>query len=497
MKSKFIPITTITDERGSLSFTQNNILPFSIKRIFYLTNLNSKRGGHSHYNCEQLLYCINGNFKLYCYDGYEDINCDINNTSGGFYTPPNHWIEISNISSDCIILVLCSHYFDDSDYCRDKSEFIKYVHNLDNKIVTIKLNNIVKNIKPLKNILLDKFDEILTNGEFIGGAETTQFEEKFSKYMNLNYTVSCCNGTSALFLALQSLDLPEGSEVLVQTNTYIAGIIAILNNNLKVKWIDIDIKTLTVDINKIEENITSNTKALLLVHLYGICTDMDEILKIIKKYNLFLIEDCAQAHGSMWNNQKLGTFGDIACFSFYPSKNLGSIGESGCIVTNNIKLKNKINSMKQFGQEGVYNYIYRGNNLKSSNLVMASVNLKLDYLDEYNKKRNNIAKLYKKYLNSSKITFIMENEKNYINYHLFVILVDNRDKLIEYLKKNNIETGVHYPNPIYLTEPYKYLTCKYTNFTKLSSKILSLPMYPELTEEEIIYITTKINEFLL
>jgi len=495
MKSKFIPITTIMNETGALSFTQNNILPFTMKRIFYITNLNNKRGGHSHYKCEQILYCINGSCTLYCYDGDKEFISDINNKNGGFYTPPNHWLEIYNFSSDCVILVLCSEYFDETDYCRDKFEFNNYINNLKKQIVPIKLNNIVKNISPLKNILLDKFNEILSNGQFINGTETNQFEEKFSKYMNLNYTVSCCNGTSALFLALESLNLPEGSEVLVQTNAYIADIIAILNSNLKVKWIDINDQTLTVDINKIEENITPNTKVLLLVHLYGMCANMDEILKIKEKHNLYLIEDCAQAHGSMWNNKKLGTFGDISCFSFYPSKNLGSVGEAGCISTNNIEFKNKINCYKQFGQQGTYNYIHRGHNLKSSNLIMASVNLKLDYLDEYNNKRRNIAFLYKKYLNNSKITFIKENDNNYINYHLFVILVDNRDKLIEYLKENNIETGIHYPNPIYLTEPYKYLDCKYTNFTKLSSRILSLPMYPELTEEEVIYISTKINNF--
>jgi dTDP-4-dehydrorhamnose 3,5-epimerase-like enzyme len=246
MKNKFIKITTITDERGSLSFTQNNLLPFSIKRIFYLTNLNGKRGGHSHYNCEQLLYCISGSCTLYCYDGEEELYNNINNLSGGFYTPSNHWLEIYNFSSDCVILVLCSNYFDKTDYCRDKLEFSNYIKNLKNQIIPIKLNNIVKNIEPLKNILLDKFDEILSNGQFINGIETNQFEEKFSKYMNLKYTVSCCNGTAALFLALQSLNIPEGSEVLVQTNAYIADIIAILNNNLKVKWIDIDNKTLTV-----------------------------------------------------------------------------------------------------------------------------------------------------------------------------------------------------------------------------------------------------------
>lgn len=496
MKSKFIPITTIIDERGSLSFTQNNLLPFLIKRIFYLTNLSTIRGGHSHYKSEQILYCINGKCSLYCDDGNEKLKCDIDNDIGGLYIPANHWVEISNFSENCVILVLCSDNFDEKDYCRDKVEFIRYVNELKNQIIPIKLNNVIKNIEPLKNQLLDKYNEILSNGQFINGNETMEFEEKFSKYMNLKYTVTCCNGTAALFLALKSLNLPDDSEILIQTNTYIAGIISICSSNLKVKWVEIDENTLTIDVNKIEENITSKTKVLLLVHLYGMCTNMDEIVRIKEKHNLFLIEDCAQAHGAMWNNKKLGTFGDIACFSFYPSKNLGAVGEAGCISTNNIEYKNRISCLKQFGQQGVYNYIYSGFNLKSSNLIIASINLKLEYLDEYNNKRNMIAKLYKKYLNKEKIILLKEDERNYINYHLFVIIVENRDKLIEYLKENKIESGIHYPNPIYLTEPYKHLECKYDKFTNLSTKIISLPIYPELTEEEVIYICSKINSFM-
>ena len=494
----FIPIDILSDHRGSLSFTQNNLLPFDIKRLFYLTNLSTMRGGHSHYECKQILYCINGNCKLYCTDGKKETSCIIKNKDGGFYTPPNHWLEITEFSPNCVILVLCSHFFDENDYCRDKNKFYDYIKNIklfkNNEI--IELNNIKKHTLRFKDELLKKFDNILVNGEFTYGTETNDFEKKFSEYIGVNHCIACSNGTTALILALQSLNLDQGSEVLIQSNSYVAGIIAILNNRLKIKWVDIDEDNLTININKIEENISNNTKVLLLVYLYGICPDMDKILELKNKYNLYLIEDCAQAHGSNWKNKKLGSFGDIACFSFYPTKNLGAIGEAGCITTNNTNIKNEIELLKNFGQKERYNYISIGNNYKSSNIIMSSLNLKYDYLDLFNKQRNIVAELYKNKLKSNKnIKFLINNINNYVNYHLIVIIVENRDELIEHLKDNNIQTGIHYPYPVYNTEAYKKYPCCYKTFDILSKKILSLPIYPELEEYEVNYICEKINNF--
>jgi len=493
----FIKFNAITDERGTLSFTQNDQLPFDIKRIFYLTNLSGLRGGHSHYVCEQILYCLNGSCDLYCTNGKKENNYLINNKSGGFYTPTNNWIEITNFKDNCILLVLCSHLFDKDDYCYDKKLFYKHINEKSSPInAKILLNNIVKHTSPFKNELLSKFDKILSNGQFTYGDETKEFESKFSKYINVNYCVSCNNGTSALILALQSLNLENNSEILIQTNPYVADAIAIVNNKLNIKWVDIDEDSLTIDIDKIEENITSKTKVILLVHLYGICCDMDKILELKNKYNLYLIEDCAQAHGSMWKNKKLGSFGDIGCFSFYPSKNLGAVGEAGCIVTNNNEFFNKINCLKVFGQKELFNYVFIGNNYKSSNLIMASLNLKLDYLDQFNEKRNNIASVYKNnIITNNNITLLKCNKYNYVNYHLFVIIVENRDKLMEYLTEHNIQCSIHYPNPLYLTEAYNKYLCKYTTFNILSKKILSLPMYPEMEIHEIEYICNHINTF--
>lgn len=493
----FIKNNIITDCRGTLSYTQNNELPFDIKRIFYLSNLSSTRGGHSHYKCEQILYCINGSCDLYCSDGNTENRYIINNTSGGFYTPNNHWLEITNFRDNCIVLVLCSHLFDTNDYCRDKKLFYNHIskksqHTIDK----ISLNNIVKHNSQFKRELLNKFDRILSNGQFTYGDETKEFETKFSKYIGVDYCISCSNGTTALILALQSLNLEDGSEVLIQTNSYVADVIAIVNNKLNIKWIEIDEKNLNIDVNKIEENITNKTKALLLVHLYGICCNMDRILEIKNKHNLYLIEDCAQAHGSMWKNKKLGSFGDISCFSFYPSKNLGAVGEAGCVLTNNINYYKLINSLKFFGQKGVYDYVYIGNNYKSSNLIMASLNLKIDYLDSFNEKRSNAVLLYKTILkDNNNITFLEVDKNNYVNCHLCVIIVNDRDNLMKHLNNNNIECGIHYPNPLYLTEAYIQYESKYTNFNSLSKKIISLPIYAEIEKHEIIFICDIINSF--
>lgn len=494
----FIKNNIITDKRGTLTYAQNNELPFDIKRIFYLSNLSFIRGGHSHYKCEQILYCLNGSCDLYCTDGEKENKYIINNKSLGFYTPNDHWIELTNFRNNCIILVLCSHLFDKDDYCRDKILFYKHIskkqsHPNMNKIL---LNNIIKHTNPFKRELLKKVETILSNGQFTYGDETKEFEIKFSKYIGVNYCISCSNGTTALILALQSLNLEDDSEILIQTNSYVADIIAIVNNKLNIKWIEIDEQNLNIDINKIEENITNKTKAILLVHLYGICCNMDYIIELKNKHNLYLIEDCAQAHGSMWKNKKLGSFGDISCFSFYPSKNLGAIGEAGCIVTNNINYYKLIESLKFFGQKALYDYAYIGNNFKSSNIIMASLNLKIDYLDSFNEKRREAFLLYNIYLKDNKnITFLKIDKDNYINCHLCVIIVEDRDNLIKYLNNNNIESGIHYPNPLYLTEAYNKYSSKYTNFNLLSKKIISLPIYAEIEKNEIIYICNIINSF--
>lgn len=493
MKSKFWNNSLIrnTDERGNLSVVQNDNLPFQMKRMFYLTNLKGVRGRHFHKLTEQMIYCVNGKCSLYCYDGLCEMTINMTTESNGFYVPVNHWIELSNFADNCIMLIICSHAFDSNDYYTDKNN----ININDSTVHNVKLNNLQIHTSQLKNKLLGAIDNILSNGEFTYGEETRNFEQKFSEYLDVKYTISCNNGTSALILALKCLNLPENTEVLIQTNTYVSGLIAIRDNNLQVKWIDIDKNNLMASTTSIEENITSNTKVLLLVHLYGMCCDMDEIMRIKNKYCLCLIEDCCQAHGSTWKNKKLGSFGDISCFSFYPSKNLGAIGEAGCIVTNNEQYYNTIMSLKQFGQKSLYDYVCEGGNYKSSNIIMSSVNVKLDYLDSFNLKRNTIAKLYEKYL-SPKITFLKVEENIFCNYHLFVIIVDNRNEMKEYLKNCGIETNIHYPNPLYLTEAYMSLKCEFTNFTELSSKILSLPIYPEMTQEEVIYVSNCINKFI-
>jgi len=489
----FINIKNVIDERGQLNFIQENQIPFNIKRIFYITKISGMRGGHSHYECEQILICLNGTCELYHTDGNNENRFYLSNNSKGFYTPVNNWVEINNFSDNCIILVLCSHLFEEKDYCRDKDLFYKIMKTKEKNIV--KFNDISKENQQFKDEMILSVKNIIERGDFTYGKETIEFEKKFSNYIGMNYCVSCSNGTSALILALQSLCLDENSEILIQSNTYVSGVIAILKNNLKIKWVDINSKNLNIDVKSLEENITENTKGLLLVHMYGSCTDMDKIMEIKRKYNLFLVEDCAQAHGSEWKNKKLGSFGDISCFSFYPTKNLGAIGEAGCILTNEKIIYERIEKLKNFGQGERYKYSIFGENYKSSNLVMSSLNIKLKKLDQLNDNRINASKIYKKHLNN-KIKFLEYDTVNLkYNFHLFVVILEKRDDLIRFLKTKNIEVGIHYPFPVYKTEAYKNFPCKYDTSEIMSKKILSLPFYPKIDEKNILYICEQINNF--
>ena len=351
-----------------------------------------------------------------------------------------------------------------------------------------------------KEALHKKLDEVLNSGWFILGNAVETFEREFAAYCGTQHCIGVGNGLDALILILEAyIELSifkPGDEVIVPANTYIASILAISKSGLTPVLVEPLIDDYLINVELIERHISPRTKAILPVHLYGQLCDMATINTLAKKYELKVIEDAAQAHGAMLRNKKMGAYGDLAVFSFYPGKNMGAYGDGGAISTNDVKLYNKLRKLRNYGQTKKYYHQTIGINSRLDEIQAAILRVKLKHLDEWNKKRNKIAECYDENLQRVKKQVIIKN--GYSNYHLYVIEHPNRDQLQRYLAVNGVQTLIHYPLPIHLQECYKDLKYKKGSFPASefsADRLLSLPIYPELKEKEIKYIINLINTF--
>lgn len=338
---------------------------------------------------------------------------------------------------------------------------------------------------------------VLASGWYILGTEVKNFEEMFAAYIGSDYSIGLNSGLDALTLALRTLDIGPGDEVIVQANTYIATVLAITENGATPVFIEPDAYH-GIAPDKIEEAITVRTKAIMTVHLYGQPCDMGAIVKIAKKHGLPIVEDCAQSHGATWHGQKTGTFGILGCFSFFPTKNLGAFGDAGAIVTDNPVLAEKVRILRNYGSRGKYHNEVCGINSRLDEMQAALLQVRLSHLDEILKERAAIAEYYMKHLNNQIVQLPSLRPNSRHVWHLFVIETDERDKLHEHLKKQGIQTQIHYPLPPHLSEAYAYmgLTEGSYPFTEhLASRVLSLPLYNGITEEELTKVCEAINSF--
>ena len=341
---------------------------------------------------------------------------------------------------------------------------------------------------------------VLDTTSFIMGEDLIKFEEEFALFCNTKYAIGVANGSDALTLALIACGIGEGDEVITVPNTFIATTEAITHVGGKIVFVDINPKTYTIDVSKTEDKITKNTKAIIPVHLYGQPADMDPIVELAKKYNLKIIEDAAQAHGAEYKGKKVGSIEDVACFSFYPGKNLGAYGDAGILTTNNEEIARKVRLLRNHGRiTKKYEHKIEGYSSRLDNLQAAILRVKLKYLNKWNDMRRKNAKKYNELL-SNIDGIIIPYEADYAKhvYHLYVIRTENRDKLREELKSEGIATGIHYPIPLHLQPAYNYLGYKRGDFPvteEYSKKILSLPMFAELTDKQIDEIVKLIRNY--
>ena len=342
-------------------------------------------------------------------------------------------------------------------------------------------------------------NQVLRSGWYLQGEHIALFEKNYAQYIGTKYCVTCGNGLDALCLIFRAYIelglLKEGDEVIVPANTYIATILSITENHLTPILVEPDIKTLEIDEKQIEQAITSRTRAIMLVHLYGRCAYMPFIGDICKRHNLLLLEDNAQAHGCHFGNKRTGSLGNAAAHSFYPGKNLGALGDAGAVTTDNEQLAQTIRSLANYGSTRKYEFSFKGKNSRMDEIQAAVLNVKLTYLDKENQRRKQIAKAYLEGINNPQIRLIKDNDRDNV-YHIFPILCPSRNRLQQYLKDNGIETMIHYPIPPHQQEAYKEWSEQHYPITEfIHHQELSLPCNPTMTDEEVYQIIDSINMY--
>ncbi len=362
----------------------------------------------------------------------------------------------------------------------------------------IPLVDIVRQDKKIQPQIISAIKKITQKGNFILGKEVESFEKDFAKYCGVKYCVGVASGTDAILLALRSLGIGRGDEVIVPANTFISTVLPIIYVGATPVLVDIDPQSYNIDPSRIEKKISQKTKAIIPVHLFGQIVEMDKILEIAKKHKLLVIEDAAQAHGSTFKNKKAGSFGTIGCFSFYPGKNLGAYGDGGAIVTNNKSIAEKIKTLRNIGQAKKYIHSEKGYNSRLDTIQAAVLRIKLRQLDGWNQERRRLASLYNKKLSALPVSIPTVSSGNVTNFHLYVIRAPKRDELLKYLHKNKIYAGIHYPVPVHLHKALKDLGYKKGDFPiteKYALQIISLPIFPGMTKKEVGIIAEAIKSF--
>lgn len=355
-------------------------------------------------------------------------------------------------------------------------------------------------LEKVNNRFRDEIDKriksILDKGWYLQGEWNKTFEKNFATFCGVKHCIGCANGLDALNLIIRGYGFGAGDEIIVPANTYIASILAISENNCTPVLVEPDINTYNINPDLIEEKITDKTRAIMIVHLYGQAVQMDKIRDIAECHNLRIIEDSAQAHGAYYEDKRTGNLGDASGFSFYPGKNLGCMGDGGCVTTNDDELACKIRAIANYGSDRKYHHIYKGVNSRLDEIQAAILDAKLKYLDEDNKRRREISKYYRENIKNSKIILPKTYDENSHVWHIFPIRCNSRDNLQEYLTNNNIQTLIHYPTPPHKQGAYKeWENRSYPICEEIHKTELSLPISPVMTNSEVKKVVEVINEW--
>ncbi|RMG61499.1 MAG: DegT/DnrJ/EryC1/StrS family aminotransferase [Calditrichaeota bacterium] len=365
--------------------------------------------------------------------------------------------------------------------------------------MNIQMVDLIRQYQGLKEEIDEAVARVLASARYINGPDVSAFAEEVARYLGVGYAIPCASGTDALQIAMMALEIGPGDEVITSPFTFIATAETIALLGARPVYVDIDPVTFNLDPAHLEAKITERTRAIIPVHLYGQPADMDPILEIARRHKLRVIEDAAQALGSRYKDRKVCTLGDLACISFFPSKNLGAAGDAGMVVTNDAALAERVRMIANHGSRVRYHHEILGVNSRLDTIQAAILRVKLPHLDEWNRRRREAAVAYNKAFSQLPVTPPMEQTYSYHIYHQYTIRTDRRDALREHLKERGIPTAVHYPMPLHLQPAFKerfgYREGEFPMAEKAARQVLSLPMHPELSGEEIDFIVQAIAQF--
>jgi dTDP-4-amino-4,6-dideoxygalactose transaminase len=346
----------------------------------------------------------------------------------------------------------------------------------------------------LKQAMLASVDEVCSNTSFVLGPQVSRFEASFASFLETSHVVGVANGTDSLVLSYQALGIGPGDEVIIPAHTFVATAIGVLNAGATPVLVDVDPSTFLIDYSKLEAALSPRTKAICPVHLYGRACDMDQIMSFARKHSLRVVEDAAQSHGARWKGKVTGTFGECGSFSFYPGKNLGAYGDGGAVCTALPEVNSKLRRLRNYGSEVKYEHPERGTNSRLDSIQAAFLDIKLKHLAGWNALRHAAAGKYVERLKALESKGLILPDIRTADehvFHLFVVQVDNRSAVMEYLAKHEVQTGIHYPTPFYLQGGYRELNYKAGAFPvteKIAPRILSLPLFPEISDDQIDFV---------
>lgn len=501
LKPRKINLQQFEDPGHTLGIVEaSKHLRFNVKRNYFLRSADGEitRGSHSHTKLWQFMVCLSGNVKCRFEGAAGKFEFALTPLDTGILVPPGYWREIT-LSRNSVLSVLASEEYDENDYIRNYDEFLEQTNFNREASKDVPFVALDRCTDFLRFELETVFTNELVNNQFVMGESVSAFEVAFADYCQVRHAVGCGNGLDALVLALKAAGVGAGDEVIVPANSFIASALAITQVGAIPVFVDCLASDYTISAVQVEASITSKTKAIVPVHLYGIPADMDPIMHLADKHALIVIEDAAQAHGALYKGRRVGSIGHFGAFSFYPTKNLGALGDGGAVVCNSDVYSERLELLRNYGSKQKYSHEIVGQNSRLDTLQAAVLKLKLNYIDDWNAKRRELADIYFRKLSVYSESIVLpqvRTEKESV-WHLFPVFLNgvDREELARYLSENGISTSVHYPYVIPNTKAYS-LKELHPNAQAAADNILSLPMDPFLTASEIEHVCEVISAFL-
>ena len=501
---QLVPIQMIEDETGTLGVIEDfGNAPFVFERFYFFTNLRAgvRRGGHAHKTLRQVFVALRGSVKVDIKSSSATRSFHLTANDQALVLPPGFWRDLYEFSEDALIGVMASDKYDESDYIREWTSFVDWDQRRCQ--VSVPYIDLSRYASILGSHVINAISDVVVSGMLIGGPEVERFEAAFAAYCGCSDAVGVGNGLQALTLALRSADIGPGHEVILPANSFIATALAVVEAGATPVLVDVEESTGLIDMSAVESALNDRTGAIIPVHLYGHPCDMDRLVQIVGARSIMILEDAAQAHGALYKGRRCGSLGAASAFSFYPTKNLGAVGDAGCVTTNDPELAARIRLLGSYGTKRKYEHLELGTNSRLDPVQAAALNVKLPYLEGFNATRSAYADLYLAQLRDLPgLTLPQVHAWAQPVWHVFAVRVraEIRSNFISYMADNGIGTNIHYPTPIHLQPCFTSLGLGKGSFPvseRLAEELVSLPLDPTHTPAEIAHVVAVVRAFCL